>query len=47
MQIFGDTARAKNQISEPAAIPICAMNWPGGGIHPYAPRPGRSGVALR
>ena len=41
MEIFGDT-EPKNQIMSPGD-PDLVMNWPGGGIHPYAPRPGRTG----
>src|SRR5512140_1787198 len=40
-QIFGDT-EPKGQILSPGE-PDVVVNWPGGGVHPYAPREGRSG----
>ena len=39
--IFGDT-EPKGQILSPAE-PDLVMNWPGGGVHAYAPRQGRTG----
>lgn len=41
MAIFGDT-EPKDQILSPGEADL-TVNWPGGGIHQYAPRPGRSG----
>ena len=41
LQIFGET-EPKGQILSPAE-PDLTLNWPGGGVHPYAPREGRTG----
>jgi Suppressor of fused protein (SUFU) len=40
-EIFGDT-EPKGQVLSPGD-PDLVVNWPGGGVHQYAPREGRSG----